>query len=202
MLVVPLVFVFTFAGHCAKIPPCWGKIGGKNTDSIFDYSRYCDNDCFESGIGITARRRKLIYQQMFSLAQNKPPTLLKFWLDLFPEETLFQAMADGNMLQNNHFLFFWDWLRLCRRNHQQRVISFQGISMAYHYYEVGSKSLWSWLLCRIAPDSQVLQIGIVPSELNILHLVFILVLLHWFYPVLLTTLAKLNPLTFLSRCEQ
>ncbi|HOP21447.1 MAG TPA: dicarboxylate/amino acid:cation symporter [Gammaproteobacteria bacterium] len=202
MLVVPLVFVSLFCGTAAlKNPAMLGKIGGKTltlyliTTGIAITIALSLASVIQPGAGFD-----LPTDVQFS-AKQAPP-FVEVLIGLVPRNPV-QAMADGNMLQIIIFSILLGLAATMAGEPGKRVISF------FEDFNVIIMKLVK-IVMELAPYAVFALIAKVFAEIGIdaiknlskyFFTLFFILVLHALvvYPVLLTTLAKLNPLTFLSK---
>jgi len=204
MLVVPLVFVSLFCGTTSlQDPAMLGKLGGKTlvlyltTTAIALTIAISLAYLFNPGVGFD------LPTDIEFTAKQAPP-FVEVLINLVPKNPM-QAMATGNMLQIIIFSILLGLSASMAGEPGQRVISF------FEDFNVVIMRLVK-IVMELAPYAVFALIAKVFAEIGVdaisklsmyfFTIVFAL-LIHALvvYPLLLTTLAKLNPIKFLSKMK-
>jgi Na+/H+-dicarboxylate symporter len=202
MLVVPLVFVSLVCGTCSlRDGKTLGRLGFK---SILLY-------LLTTAIAITLAIGVALYFQPgqgIALASNatfdakSAPSLSEVFVNIFPTNPI-KSMAEGNMLQIIVFALLFGISMAIAGNAGKRLASvfedlntviMKLVSILMNLAPYGVYALMS----RLFTEQDFATIG---SLLNYFLLVLCTLLIHAFvtYPILLKTLAGLNPLIFLGK---
>jgi Na+/H+-dicarboxylate symporter len=205
MMVVPLVFVSLFCGAAAlREPSQLGKLGGKTlllylfTTAVALVLAITFAYLINPGVGFN------IPHDFVPYVGKEAPSFISVILDMVPSNPI-EAFAEGKMLQIIVFSILLGLGATMAGKAGQRVIDFftdlNGVIMKLVH-----------LIMELAPYAVFALIAKVFSELGFgaiktLSGYFFTVLLVLFihalvvYPTLLTTLARLNPLIFLSKIK-
>ena len=205
MMVVPLVFVSLFCGAAAlREPSQLGKLGGKTlllylfTTAVALVLAISFAYLINPGVGFN------IPHDFVPYVGKEAPSFISVILDMVPSNPI-EAFAKGKMLQIIVFSILLGLAATMAGKVGQRVIDFftdlNGVIMKLVH-----------LIMELAPYAVFALIAKVFSELGFgaiktLSGYFFTVLLALFihalvvYPILLTTLARLNPLIFLSKIK-
>lgn len=204
MLVVPLVFVSLFCGTTAlKDPAMIGKLGGKTlimyllTTAVAISIAISLAYLINPGIGFD------LPTDLEYTAKQAPP-FVEVLIGLVPKNPI-QAMAAGKMLQIIIFSILLGLSATMAGDAGKRVISF------FEDFNTVIMTLVK-LVMKLAPYAVFALIAKVFAEIGVdaiekLSLYFFTVILALVihatvvYPLLLTTLAQLNPLRFLSKMK-
>jgi len=202
MLVVPLVFVSLFCGTTALNDPAMlGKLGGKTlvlyliTTALAISIAISFAYLINPGIGFD------LPTDLEYTAKQAPP-FVEVLINLVPKNPV-QAMANGNMLQIIVFSILLGLAATMAGKPGERIISL------FEDFNVVIMRLVKMVM-ELAPYAVFALIAKVFAEIGVdaiskLSLYFITVIIALFihallvYPTMLTVLAKLNPIKFLSK---
>jgi Na+/H+-dicarboxylate symporter len=204
MMVVPLVFVSLFCGTAAlKEPSQLGKLGGKTlvlyllTTAIALSIAIAFASIINPGVGFDL-------PSDVQFAAKQAPPFVEVLINLVPRNPV-QAMATGNMLQIIVFAILFGLAATMSGKPGERVIGF-----FQDFNEVIMKLVK--MIMELAPYAVFALIANVFAEIGIdaiskLSWYFFTVIFALFahaliiYPTILTVLARINPIMFLSKMK-
>ena len=205
MMVVPLVFVSLFCGAAAlREPSQLGKLGGKtlllylSTTAIALVLAISFAYLINPGVGFQ------IPNDFQGYVGKEAPSFINVLINMVPQNPI-AAMAEGNMLQIIVFSILLGLSATMAGDAGSRIINF--------FTDINAVIMkLVHLIMELAPYAVFALIAKVFAEIGfdaiktlagyfftVLLVLFIHALLV--YPVLLTTLARLNPITFLNKIK-
>lgn len=204
MLVVPLVFVSLVCGVSSLSDPSkLGRLGGK---SLFLYIlTTCIAVTFALAMALLIQPGEgFVISTETTFAPKEAPALAQVIIDMFPSNPI-ASMAEGNMLQIIVFsLLFGVAITMAGEQGTKIKIAFEALNEVIMKIVIIIMNLAPYgvffLMAKLAATIQLEEFG---NILQYFFLVFVLLVLHALitYPILLATIARLNPLILLAKMK-